>query len=53
VTAALAIAGALSALLLIRGKAPAPSEQQVRTGGAASLTGEQAVTDRGSPVRSV
>jgi len=53
VTAALAIAGALSALLLIGSKAAAHSEQRVPTTRTASRADEQAVTDRASPVRSV
>jgi predicted MFS family arabinose efflux permease len=53
VTGALALAGALSALLLIRRKAPAGGEQRARTARAASVAGEQAVTDGRSPVRSV
>jgi EmrB/QacA subfamily drug resistance transporter len=56
VTGALAFAGALCALLLIRNKALPPSQQSVRTGrtepeGASPVTGETGA-DRSSPARS-
>jgi EmrB/QacA subfamily drug resistance transporter len=57
VTAALAIAGALCALLLITGRSSSRSEQRWRTARtapqASSPAGGQAVADGASPVRSV